>query len=425
MVATIKQDFAGRTDRQFKFKGENPCTYITVHETDNTSRGAGAQAHAAFQKNGGGGASWHYQVDDKNIIQSYPDTRRLWHAGDGQGHGNMSSIGIETCVNPDSDWDATKQNLAELIVTLMKRHNIPVSKVVQHNYWSGKNCPRKMRANSQKQWNELIAQVKALNREGTVSSKQTVKVDGCTVPVGTAAAFKTLAAAFKKATGYTLHVRDGLRTYSEQADLYRRWKAGTFSAPSVAPPGTSLHESGKALDIYDSGSTHGVTVAGNTRSNWIKKNAKKYNFDPAGYGFSEPWHIEYMKDPWKIPTTSKPVSGKRYVGKLKVAGNGKKYTIMRLQTVLGTKVTGKIGPQYVGNKKYLPAFHTISYTKTGGNGSLVVKALQKKLGVKVDGQFGPATIKAWQKKLGVTPDGYAGKDMVKAIQRALNKGMVW
>lgn len=159
MVA-IKQDMAGRTDRQTA--GTNPCTYITVHETDNTSRGAGAQAHANYQKSGGGGASWHYQVDDKGVIQSYPDTRRLWHAGDGRGNGNMSSIGIETCVNPDSNWATTKENLAQLISTLMSRHGIPISRVVQHNHWSGKNCPRNMRANGNAQWNQVIARVKAL-----------------------------------------------------------------------------------------------------------------------------------------------------------------------------------------------------------------------------------------------------------------------
>lgn len=156
MVA-IRQVPAGRVDRQYS--GTNPCIYITVHETDNTSRGAGAQAHANYQRNGGGGASWHYQVDDKGVIQSYPDNRRLFHAGDGRGHGNMSSIAIETCVNPDSDWGRTKQNLVELIRVLMQRHGIPASRVVQHNHWSGKNCPRRMRASGGREWRDVRAAI--------------------------------------------------------------------------------------------------------------------------------------------------------------------------------------------------------------------------------------------------------------------------
>lgn len=159
LLVTISKQIVDRKDRVFGFS--NPCTYITVHETDNTSRGAGAQAHAAYQRNGGGGASWHYQVDGKQAIQSYSDSAQCFHAGDGRGSGNMKSVAIETCVNPDGDWAATKRNLVELILVLMKRHNVPVSRVVQHNHWSGKNCPSTMRANGNRQWNEVIAAVKA------------------------------------------------------------------------------------------------------------------------------------------------------------------------------------------------------------------------------------------------------------------------
>lgn len=157
MAPAIKQQLVNRKDRVFGFN--NPCTYITVHETDNYSRGAGAQAHANFQGNGGGGASWHYQVDDKVIVQSYSDSAQCFHAGDGHGSGNLASIAIETCVNPDSDWATTKRNLAYLIGVLMGRHKIPLSRVVQHNRWSGKNCPAIMRRNNNAQYNAMIAAV--------------------------------------------------------------------------------------------------------------------------------------------------------------------------------------------------------------------------------------------------------------------------
>ena len=157
MAPTIKQQLVNRKDRVFGFN--NPCTYITVHETDNYSRGAGAQAHATFQGNGGGGASWHYQVDDKAIIQSYSDSAQCFHAGDGQGSGNLKSIAIETCVNPDANWATTKANLSYLIGVLMGRHKIPLSRVVQHNRWSGKNCPTIMRRNGNAQYNAMIASI--------------------------------------------------------------------------------------------------------------------------------------------------------------------------------------------------------------------------------------------------------------------------
>lgn len=50
-----------------------------------------------------------------------------------------------------------------------------------------------------------------------------------------------------------------------------------------------------------------------------------------------------------------------------------------------------------------------------------IKALQKKLGIKQDGSWGPATSKALQKILGTTADGAFGPKSVKAFQTYLNK----
>lgn len=52
----------------------NPRTSVTVNETDNSSLGADAQAHAKLQSDGiVRQASWHIQVDDTEAIRSYPD----------------------------------------------------------------------------------------------------------------------------------------------------------------------------------------------------------------------------------------------------------------------------------------------------------------------------------------------------------------
>lgn len=127
----------------------NPCTSITIHETGNTGKGADAQAHANLQSNyNPRQASWHFQVDDKEIIQSFPETVRCWSAGDGKDPkgGNYTSIHIEMCVNSDGNYIKTVARTAELVRYLMDKHNIPVSKVVQHHHWSGKNCPSYLRS---------------------------------------------------------------------------------------------------------------------------------------------------------------------------------------------------------------------------------------------------------------------------------------
>jgi len=51
-----------------------------------------------------------------------------------------------------------------------------------------------------------------------------------------------------KAQGFQVRITSGYRSYASQAKLYRDYLAGTSLYP-VAPPGTSDHEKGMALDI--------------------------------------------------------------------------------------------------------------------------------------------------------------------------------
>lgn len=120
--------------------------YVTIHETANTSKGANAKAHANLQYNGNNrNASWHYTVDDKEVWQSIPEKEVAWHAGDGRGAGNMSSIAIEICVNRDGNFTQAKKLAAQLAAELLNKYNLPISRLVQHNKWSGKNCPANLR----------------------------------------------------------------------------------------------------------------------------------------------------------------------------------------------------------------------------------------------------------------------------------------
>jgi len=129
------------------------CTSITVHETANTSRGANAAAHANLQSRGNvRDASWHYQVDDTEIVQSFPDTVKCWHAGSSTGAAN--SIAIEICVNSDGDYDKALANAAWLVRHLREKHGLGRKDVVQHHYWTGKNCPTKLRASGR--WSEFL-----------------------------------------------------------------------------------------------------------------------------------------------------------------------------------------------------------------------------------------------------------------------------
>ena len=122
--------------------------YITIHTTGNHNSGATAEAHARFQYTGGGGrqASWHYTVDANEIWQSFRDQQMCWHTGTTRG--NERSIGIEICVNSRDGFGFAVHKSAFLTAFLLKEHNLGVDKVVQHQSWSGKNCPAELRSKS-------------------------------------------------------------------------------------------------------------------------------------------------------------------------------------------------------------------------------------------------------------------------------------
>ena len=140
--------------------GYNPCKYITIHETANPARGADAAAHAAYLDSAAGEkamVSWHYTVDDHAIVQHLPDDETAYHAGDGKdGPGNATSLGIEICVDEGGDFEAAKANAAALVRLLMDEHDIDIAHVVQHNHWSGKDCPYNIRHTAEG-WLDFIA----------------------------------------------------------------------------------------------------------------------------------------------------------------------------------------------------------------------------------------------------------------------------
>jgi len=131
--------------------------FITVHDTANKAKGADAKSHARYLKNGAGGreVSWHFTVDDEVIIQHLPPDEMGWHAGSGTG--NRESIGIEICENEDGNRAKAEANAVELIRYLMKELDIPISRVVPHQHWTGKYCPR----NILPRWSDFLDRIKA------------------------------------------------------------------------------------------------------------------------------------------------------------------------------------------------------------------------------------------------------------------------
>ncbi|MDU5099952.1 MAG: N-acetylmuramoyl-L-alanine amidase [Peptoniphilus grossensis] len=141
--------------RNYRSRGKVGIKYLVIHDTGNPNRGAGALNHRNYVENNKRGASAHYFVDDKVIVQYVGDSLSAGSVGDGKGkYGitNANSLSIEMCINSDADYAKTYKNTVELTKNLMKKFNIPIDRVVRHYDASRKSCPNHMRQNNWSKW---------------------------------------------------------------------------------------------------------------------------------------------------------------------------------------------------------------------------------------------------------------------------------
>lgn len=117
--------------------------FIVVH---NTANDASAKNEIAYMIRNNNSTSYHYAVDDVEVIQAIPENRNAWHAGDGtRGKGNRSGIAIEICYSKSggSKFNKAEDNAVELIVDILDRYGWGIDKVTKHQDYSGKYCPHR------------------------------------------------------------------------------------------------------------------------------------------------------------------------------------------------------------------------------------------------------------------------------------------
>jgi N-acetylmuramoyl-L-alanine amidase CwlA len=118
-------------------------TRIVVH---NTANDASAKNEIAYMIRNNNKVSFHYAVDDKEVVQGVPENRNTWNAGDGSnGKGNREAIAIEICYSKSGGdkFIKAEQIAVELIVDILKRYNWGVDKVTKHQDYNGKYCPHR------------------------------------------------------------------------------------------------------------------------------------------------------------------------------------------------------------------------------------------------------------------------------------------
>ena len=175
---------------------KNKCPYtmkptrIVVH---NTANDASAQEEISYMRRNTNEVSFHYAVDDKEVVQGIEENRNSWNAGDGgKGKGNREGIAIEICysycqkkvngkwVADEEKWNSqyktkflkAEQNAVELIVDILKRYRWGIDKVTKHQDYNGKYCPHRTLDMG---WDRFLKMIEAKLNENKEAVKSSIK----------------------------------------------------------------------------------------------------------------------------------------------------------------------------------------------------------------------------------------------------------
>lgn len=118
------------------------ATRIVVH---NTANDATAKNEISYMIRNNNKVSFHYAVDDKEVVQGIEENRNAWHASDGNGKGNREGIAIEICYSKSGGdkFIKAEQNAVELIVDILKRYGWGIDQVTKHQDYYNKYCPHR------------------------------------------------------------------------------------------------------------------------------------------------------------------------------------------------------------------------------------------------------------------------------------------
>ncbi|MEW5069634.1 N-acetylmuramoyl-L-alanine amidase [Bacillus subtilis] len=147
------------SQEKYSLKCPNPMVpeYITIH---NTANDASAKNEISYMKNNTSSTSYHFAVDDKEVIQGLPLNRNAWHTGDGKdGPGNRKSIGVEICYSKSggAKYYAAEKLAIKFVAQLLKERGWGIDRVRKHQDWSGKYCPHRIL--DEGRWDEVKAAI--------------------------------------------------------------------------------------------------------------------------------------------------------------------------------------------------------------------------------------------------------------------------
>lgn len=139
----IKKNLVDESKYNIKCPYEMNAEFVVVH---NTANDASAENEIAYMIRNDKKVSFHYAVDDIEVVQGIPTNRNAWHAGDGSnGQGNRKGIAIEICYSKSGGdrFIQAEKNAAEFIASILKERGWGIDKVKKHQDFTNKYCPHR------------------------------------------------------------------------------------------------------------------------------------------------------------------------------------------------------------------------------------------------------------------------------------------
>lgn len=132
--------------------------FVVVH---NSANDAPAENEIKYMIRNNNEVSFHFAVDDVEVVQGIPTNRNTWNAGDGaNGKGNRKGISIEICYSKSGGdkFIKAEQNAAKFIASILKEKGWGIDKVKKHQDFNGKYCPHRTLDMG---WNRFLDMVKS------------------------------------------------------------------------------------------------------------------------------------------------------------------------------------------------------------------------------------------------------------------------
>ena len=144
--------------------GTGVAQYVTIHNTPDIHEESGTNdaeqyTRATWPNANMGDVRVHYFIDETDCWQNLREDEVGWHAADGRGPGNESSIAIEIVMDGSGSAAdrAAEERGALLAAILLDRHGLDIHRLKTHRDWSGAECPVHILPH----WNRFVEQVEA------------------------------------------------------------------------------------------------------------------------------------------------------------------------------------------------------------------------------------------------------------------------